>query len=74
MAMMDVWVVRMGMNQRLMLMRMTVRLDPGKTFGMPVLMVFVVDVKMLVNRHLMLMLMLVTFAEMKPDTERHQRG
>ena len=70
---MDVRKVRMSVDERVVLMNMSVRLDPvpRKVMAMPVM--FVVPMRVLVRHCLVRVHVLVPLGEMKVDTQRHQR-
>jgi hypothetical protein len=73
MAMMDVWVMRMRVNQADMSMQVAMRFADWRLCIMIMLMVFVVDVKMVMDEFLMRMEVLMAFRQMKPDTNTHQQ-
>ena len=74
MAMMDVRVMRMRMPERLVAVRMHMRLGavPLKIMLVPVMRIMAVGVRM---RHgFMRVLMFVRFGQVQPDAGAHQRG
>ena len=74
MAMMDVRVMRMRMPERLVAVRMHMRLGavPLKIMLVPVMRIMAVSVRM---RHgFMRVLMFVRFGQVQPDAGAHQRG
>ena len=73
-AVMQVRVMRMAVPQAAVRMRMGVRLLPVPCEGVPVLMMLVVHVGMRVLHRLVHVRMLVTFGQVQPDAERHERG
>ena len=70
---MQIRIMRMGMNHPLVTMPMRVRLD-GRFFVMAMLMVFVMHVGVFVLQRLVLMFMVMTFGKMQPDADRHQHA
>ena len=74
---MDVRIVRVRMNQRFVLVRTGVRGWIGHrrvVRPVHVLMMLVVHVRVLVRHRLVAVLVLVTFGEMEPEADAHQRG
>ena len=72
MAMMCIWVMRMGVNQAGMSMQVAMRFTNWRLCIMVMLMVFVVDVKMVMDEFLMCMKVLMAFRQMKPYSNPHQ--
>lgn len=70
----DVGVMRMGMDHRLVTMRVRMRLAWRFARTVGVLVVFVVGVEVVVFHRLMPVLVLVSFCEMQPDAQRHEDG
>ena len=71
--MMHVGVVRVAMRDRYVAVRMRVRLHAVPREIVFVLMVFVVLVRVSVLERLVRVRVVVTFAHVQPDAERHQR-
>src|SRR6185436_519153 len=71
--MVQVGVMRMRVRDGLVVMGMTMRLLPVPREGVLVPVVLVVDVLVLVRQELVHMAVPMTFAEMQPDAECHQR-
>ena len=69
---MDVWVVRVRMRHRLMLVGMRVWLAGIDAGGVLVLMVLVVDVRMSMGEPIMVVLVQVPLAEVQPHSSQHQ--
>ena len=70
---MDVWIVMMAVYHPFMAMRMAVGLPQGRSLVMLVLMVFVVNVSMIMLDRFVQMLVLMSFGEVQPDADSHQR-
>ena len=70
MLMMKVWIVHMRMPPRLMTMPMRMRLRHGPVMGM--LMVFVMNMAVLVLQRFVIMLVRVSFREVKIKAVSHQ--
>jgi len=68
----DVRKVRVAMHQRIVHMRMGVRFLAVPWEVMRVLVMFVVAMAMIVSQWLMRVLVSMTFADMQPNTHRHQ--
>lgn len=71
MAVMQIGIVVVLMNQARMPMQMCVRFG-RHACRMIVLMMFVMNVHVIVFHRLMLMRMLVSFRQMEPESDRHQ--
>jgi hypothetical protein len=63
----------MGVNQAGMSMQVAMRFADWRLCIMVMLVVFVVDMKMVMNEFLMRMEVLMAFSQMKPDTKTHQQ-
>jgi len=70
--MIDVRVVWVSVDDRLMDVRMRMRLARRIVLAVPVPVVLIVQVTMPVGEGRMLMSMIVTLGHMKPDSEAHQ--
>ena len=70
--MVGVWIVAMGVRERQMLMEMSVRFVRLYPRFVCVLMMLIVDVTVGVGQPLVIMGMLVTLGEVKPDPQTHQ--
>ena len=69
---MNIRIMRVRVDQRLMPVRMRVRYPSRVTRAMRMLMVFVVRMKMLVFRRLVLVLVPVHFAQVQPHPRAHE--
>ena len=69
--MMNVWVMRVDVHQRLVPMRVRVRLARRIIRNVQVPMVLVVRMEMFMLQRLVYMLVLVTLRQMQPHAERH---
>lgn len=74
MPVMNIWEMRVRMRDRRMGMRMSVRLVAVPREIMLVLVMRVVPMAMRVVQRMVRVRMLVTFADVQPDTQRHQGG
>ena len=74
MAMMNVRVVRMRVTHRMVDVRMTVRFARGIIRTVFVLMVFIVDVAMVMKLRPVVVIVLVTFGQMQPDSHAHEKS
>ena len=72
--MVDVRIMRMGMDHRLVTMRVGVRFARQGARAVGVLVVFVVDVEVVVFHRLMPMPGFVTLGQMQPDAQHHENG
>jgi len=72
--MMDVRIVRVSVDKFLVPVPVRVWFAGRVVRSMSVLMMFIVSVRVLVFHRLVPVFMLVTFSEMKPDTQRHEDG
>ena len=66
--------MRMGMDHRLVTMRVGVRFARQGARAVGVLMVFVVGVEVVVFHRLMPVPVFVTLGQMQPDTQHHENG
>jgi len=69
---MDIGEVWMRMHERVVSMRMTMRFLAIPAEIVPVLVMLVVTMPMLVLERFMLVRVLVAFAQVQPDADRHQ--
>ena len=72
--MVDVWVVRMRMDEFLVPVPVRMRLTRRVIRAVRVLVMLVVGVQVLVFHRFVSMFVAVAFSEMKPDAERHEQG
>ena len=72
MPMVDVWVVRMGVPHRWVMVRMAVGFAGRVVGAVFVLVVFVVDVAMLVGDRLMVVFVGVSLGQVQPDPDAHE--
>lgn len=72
--MMQVRIVRMGVNEFLMAMPMTVRFARRIVAVVAVLMMFIVEMQMFVLHWLVMVFVFVVFSQVKPYAEGHQNG
>ena len=70
--MMDIGKVRMRVHDRVVFMRMAVRLLAGPREVVPMLVMLVMTVTMLVLERFMLVRVFVALAQVQPDADRHQ--
>lgn len=70
--MVQVGIMRVPMHKRSMLMPMGVWLARRIVRRVRVVVMFIVDVPMLVLHHVVPMLMLMAFREVRPQADRHQ--
>ena len=70
--MMEIRVVWMTVHERLVPVRVTVRLARRIIGRMSVLVMFVVDMEVLVLHHLVRVLVFMAFAQVQPHAEAHQ--
>ncbi len=74
MPMMDVGIVGMGVGQRLVLVRVAVRLSWRVVGGVSVLVVFVVDVAVFMLHRLVFVFVFVPLRKVQPDAHAHERS
>lgn len=72
MPVMRIWVMRVAVHQGFMPVRMAVRCAGGNREVVRMLVMFVMDMRMFVHQCFMGVRMRVPFAQMQPDTQRHQ--
>ena len=72
--MVDIGIMRMAVNQWLMLMQMGMGLLNDDTFPCVVLVVLVMNVGMFVRYRGMFMFMFMALGEVKPDSGSHQQA
>ena len=72
MTVMDVWIVRVRMNKRLVLVDMAVGFGQINPRLVLVMMMSVVNMQVLMFHRLVFMPMLVPFSQMQPDADAHQ--
>lgn len=72
--MVQIGVMRVGMQEGLVLVRMGVGLDTAPLRSMLVLVVLVMAVTVAVGQRFMPMGMIMAFGDMEPDADGHQYG